>query len=292
MNPGGWRFNTNGRWSAGAAFALATVVAIFSGCGSKPDTSAKPGGAAAGNAVRESPHAVEASAKTPAKKPATAADLYAQHCAACHGTKGDATGLAAKFLFPKPRDFRSGKFRLVSTSNGIPTPDDIMAVVRRGMPGSSMPPWAHLGDDAVKILVEHVLALRRDGAREIAKAAAAESDDELSEEDLQAIVTGLTTPGGVVAVPDLGKPTPQAWAHGKELYATKGCIQCHGATGKGDGQQQMVDSEGLPTRPRDLSRGIFKGSPDAASMWRRIASGMPGTPLPSSQSLTPPKSAP
>ena len=150
-----------------------------------------------------------------------------------------------------------------------------------------MPPWTHLGEDAIKMLAEHVLTLRRDGAREIAKAAAAESDDELSEEDLQAIVTGLTTPGEVVAVTDLGKPTPQAVAHGKELYATKGCIQCHGAAGKGDGQQQMVDSEGLPTRPRDLSRGIFKGSPDATSVWRRIALGMPGTPMPSSQSLTP-----
>lgn len=281
------RCNSRGCCSAAATFALATAVILLSGCGTKPDARTNQDGVADRNAVTENPDVVEVSSDMPVKKPATAAELYAQHCAACHGTKGDATGLAAKFVFPKPRDFRSGKFRLVSTSNGIPTPDDIVAVVRRGMPGSSMPPWVHLGDEAIKMLTEHVLTLRRDGAREILKAAAAESDDEMSEEELQGIVTRLTTPGEVVAVPDLGKPTSQAVAHGKELYATKGCLQCHGATGKGDGQQQMVDAEGLPTRPRDFTRGIFKGSPDAVSVWRRIASGMPGTPMPSSQSLTP-----
>src|SRR5262249_6171606 len=72
---------------------------------------------------------------------------------------------------------------------------------------------------------------------------------------------------------------------------TKACNQCHGATGRGDGQQQMVDSEGLPTRPRDLTRGVFKGSPDPASIWRRIALGMPGSPMPSSQNLIPQETA-
>ena len=70
--------------------------------------------------------------------------LYAQHCAACHGQNGDGQGVAAAYLFPKPRDFRAGRFRLVSTTNGIPTLEDIEAVLQRGMPGSSMPPWAHL----------------------------------------------------------------------------------------------------------------------------------------------------
>jgi mono/diheme cytochrome c family protein len=195
--------------------------------------------------------------------------------------------LAAQFVFPKPRDFRSGRFRLVSTSNGVPTMDDIRAVLRRGMPGSSMPPWPHLSDDAVKRLAEHIISLRQEGIRESLVAAAAESGDEISEEDLRDAIGRLTTPGDLVTAVDLGDPTPESIAHGKELYATKACAQCHGTSGKGDGQQQMVDSEGLPTRPRDLTRGIFKGSPDPASVWRRISLGMPGTPMPSSQSLTP-----
>jgi DMSO reductase family type II enzyme heme b subunit len=261
------------RWATGATLAL-VAVANFSGCGTKPDTNAKQVGAAA-----EKPAVVGMSA--------TGADLYAQHCAACHGPKGDGKGLAAQFVFPKPRDFRSGRFRLISTSNGVPTFEDIRTVLRRGMPGSSMPPWPQFSDDAVRLLAEHIISLRREGIRETLLAEAADSGDEISAEDLQETVDRLTTPGELAAAVDLGDPTPESISHGKELYATKACLQCHGPSGKGDGQQQMVDSEGLPTRPRDLTRGIFKGSPDPASVWRRISLGMPGTPMPSSQSLTP-----
>jgi mono/diheme cytochrome c family protein len=270
-----WRFGASSPRGIGVAFAISVAIAAQIGCQNKQPT------------ATTTPSADTKKSTVKSDKPITGTELYAQHCAACHGAKGDGKGLAATFVFPKPRDFRSGRFRLVSTSNGVPTLDDISAVLRRGMPGSSMPPWAHLGDNTVKLLAEQVLAMRREGAREIPLAAAAESGDELSEEELKVIVSRLTTPGDVVDVVDLGTPTPESLARGKELYATKGCIACHGTTGKGDGVQQMVDSEGLPTRARDLTRGIFKGSPDPASVWRRIWSGMPGTPMPASQSLTP-----
>lgn len=53
-------------------------------------------------------------------------DLYVQHCAACHG--GNGRGVAAAYLFPKPRDLRAGRFRLVSTANNVPTPEDLDAM--------------------------------------------------------------------------------------------------------------------------------------------------------------------
>lgn len=74
----------------------------------------------------------------------TGEQLFAVHCAGCHGVKGDGKGLASAFLFPKPRDFRAGKFRLVSSDNGVPSDADLDSVIRRGMPGSSMPPWPNL----------------------------------------------------------------------------------------------------------------------------------------------------
>jgi DMSO reductase family type II enzyme heme b subunit len=49
----------------------------------------------------------------------------------------------------------------------------------------------------------------------------------------------------------------------------------------------MVDAEGMPTSPRDFTLGIFKGNHDTASLYRRIAYGMPGTPMPSSSTMTP-----
>lgn len=280
MQPGRWQFEMSFHWAVGATLAVVAVLS-FAGC-TKPDAKSERGGAAA-----EKPDAAKMPPETAVGMPTTGADLYAQHCAACHGPKGDGKGLAAQFVFPKPRDFRSGRFRLVSTSNGVPTFEDIRTVLRRGMPGSSMPPWPQFSDDTVKLLAEHIISLRREGIRETLLAEAADSGDEISAEDMQETVDRLTTPGELAAAVDLGDPTPESISHGKELYATKACLQCHGPSGKGDGQQQMVDSEGLPTRPRDLTRGIFKGSPDPASVWRRISLGMPGSPMPSSQSLTP-----
>ena len=230
-------------------------------------------------------------AREPAAGPVEAAkrteQLFARNCAACHGENGDGQGLAAQFLFPKPRDLRAGRFRLVSTSNGVPTLDDMIAVLRRGMPGSSMPPWSHLGDEQIRQLAEHVLGLRRQGAKEILLAALDDSGDELPPEEVDEIVAQLTTPSEVVPVSGLAQATPESVARGKELYVSKACVQCHGAKGKGDGQEKMVDAEGLPTRPRDFTQGVFKGNTDPASIWRRISMGMPGTPMPSSPNLSP-----
>lgn len=244
----------------------------------------------------EPPTAAETPA--PAVVAATPADgktLYARHCAACHGEQGDGQGVAAAWLFPKPRDFRSGKFRLVSTTNSAPTRDDLHAVLLRGMPGSSMPPWEHLTLAERDLLVDEVLRLYREGARHLYLALLKEQegleDDELEDPEIQeeadAFVTRRTAPGEAATVPEMAPADEAAVARGKALYASQGCAACHGDTGKGDGQQQMVDDEKLPTRPRDLTQGIFKGGHDPASVYRRIAYGMPGTPMPSSSKMTP-----
>ena len=51
----------------------------------------------------------------------------------------------------------------------------------------------------------------------------------------------------------------------------------------------MFDDEGYPTRPRDLTGGIYKGGHDPASLFLRVARGMPGTPMPSAPTLTEPQ---
>jgi DMSO reductase family type II enzyme heme b subunit len=230
-------------------------------------------------------------ATTPEQGP----QLYARHCAACHGERGDGKGLAAAFLFPKPRDFRAGRFRLVSTNNHVPTREDLQAVLLRGMPGSAMPSWAHLTQKERDALVDEVMRIRREGAREayIQKLKADEglTDKELAADDVQKetqdYVKEMTTPGQGTQVPDIKPATADAIKRGREIYAKFACIQCHGETGRGDGQQEMFDEEKMPTRPRDFTLGIFKGNPDPASLYRRVAYGMPGTPMPASSTMTP-----
>jgi DMSO reductase family type II enzyme heme b subunit len=219
----------------------------------------------------------------------TGAELYLQHCAGCHGERGDGKGVAAFVLFPKPRDFRTGRFRLVSTENQAPSAEDIDAVIKRGMPGSSMPAWPNLSESERQLLVAEVQKFYREGARDsyIAQLKEAEGDDfEVDAEEADAFAESRTAPGEVVESPKIPAADEASIARGREIYVRQACASCHGATGKGDGQQQMADSEGLPTRPRDLTRGIFKGSDDPQAVFLRLKIGMPGTPMPASGNLT------
>ena len=129
--------------------------------------------------------------------------LYLQHCAACHGERGDGQGIAARFLYPKPRDFQSGRFRLISTANMVPTRDDLLAVLRRGMPGSSMPSWEHLSDKDRNLLVDEILKMRHDGLHDQIVARLKEDDDEVVEADVLADVERRTTPSEVLMTPEL-----------------------------------------------------------------------------------------
>jgi len=177
----------------------------------------------------------------------------------------------------------------------VPTREDLQGVLLRGMPGSSMPAWAHLTQTELDLLVDEVMRMRSDGARDsyIATLKTDEglTDEELAAEDVQAeiqdYVKEMTTPGEGTQVPDIKAATAEDVARGREVYTKFACIQCHGDTGRGDGQQEMVDDEKMPTSPRDFTLGIFKGNPDTAALYRRIAYGMPGTPMPGSSTMTP-----
>lgn len=231
--------------------------------------------------------------KTPAAS-TPAQQLYAQHCAGCHGVNGAGDGIAAAFLFPKPRNFRIGKFRLASTDNSVPSEADLDALLVRGMPGSSMPPWPHLTREDRALLIQEIYRLTKDGARDrylaSLKTDQGLTDDEIRAEDVQTEIEdfakGRVTPGARAAIPVIADADPAAIARGKQHFAAQGCASCHGAEGKGDGAKKMTDDEGFPTRPRDLTRGIYKGGHDPSSVFLRIARGMPGTPMPSSPSLT------
>jgi Cytochrome C oxidase, cbb3-type, subunit III len=66
--------------------------------------------------------------------------LYLKNCSQCHGEKGDGEGYAAPHLRPRPRNFTSGKFKIRTTPSGaLPTHDDLVNIIRRGMPYTSMP---------------------------------------------------------------------------------------------------------------------------------------------------------
>jgi mono/diheme cytochrome c family protein len=217
--------------------------------------------------------------------------LYANYCSGCHGEKGDGKGLAARFLNPKPRDFGEARFRLATTMNAIPSDDDLKAVIRNGMPGSAMFAFGHLPDDDIQALVVQVRRLLRQGQESRLRQSAIDQGEDIDPAELSETLDRQTRPGDPVIVPDqFPEPTKESIARGAELYANRaraGCVACHGETGKGDGVQEQRNDDGMPTRPRDFTRGIFKSGRDRRQLYARISRGLPGTPMPGTSSTTP-----
>lgn len=196
--------------------------------------------------------------------------LYEQQCAACHGTNGDGNGPAAAWLYPKPRDFSAGQFKIKSTpGRSMPTDEDLLRSITRGLPGSSMPGFGYLKETELQDLVryvKHLTAYMDDSGKRINRFE-------------EASVTGaLAQP---VPVPPEPAATVQVITQGREVYERMQCSLCHGETGAGDGPQvpTLKDYTGLPAPPRDFNTGLFRRGHTGADLYLRIHNGLPGTPM-------------
>lgn len=219
-------------------------------------------------------------------RPATsAADLYAQHCSGCHGPRGGGDGRGARHLFPPVRDFRTERFRLASSVNGVASLDDVAAVIQRGMPGTSMRAYGELSPEQRVLLAREVLRLQREGRQEQLIRSAADEGDEIDKDEIQQMLDSWTTPGPAVSVPAIGPSDPQAVARGKDQYFALGCHNCHGDDGTGATDLPCYDERGRAATPRDLVHDPFKGGLEPESLYLRLFVGMPGTAHPSSSSV-------
>jgi cytochrome c len=182
------------------------------------------------------------------------AALYARLCAPCHGVDGRGDGEGAYLLVTPPRNFHTARYRLVSTWTHRPTDDDLFETITRGIPGTPMPSWASLPEADRRALVGIIK-----GFADQPWASPAPDD----------VIVVPTEPSGAASDP----------GRGAALYRDA-CATCHGPNGHGDGRSDLRDDDGSPIRPRDFSRGAFKGERVPSALYRRIVAGMPGTPMP------------
>jgi len=183
--------------------------------------------------------------------------LYEKKCAVCHGTDGRGDGSAAYLLYPKPRDFTSGRFKIRSTPT-LPTDEDLFRVITNGIAGTSMPSWAPLTEQDRWTLVAYVKSL--------------------------APIFKTQPVGEPVAIPKPPPRTRELLALGKKFYKEAGCFDCHGTSGKGDGPAaaSLKDEWGYPIVPYDLTiPGKMKGGSTVRDIYRTLQVGIGGTPMPS-----------
>jgi cytochrome c oxidase cbb3-type subunit 2 len=202
-------------------------------------------------------------------------DLYRIFCANCHGTEGNGDGLAAPFLVDEsqPRAFRPGLYRVRSTLD-LPTDDDLLGVITHGMPGSAMPDFSHLPEEARRSLATFVQGFARiveDGI----------TADPFAETARVAWAVDGSPP---VDDPLLGR--------GEELLVSLRCGDCHGSDQRGRRAQDLgmdwSDEAGRPIPwATDLLHGRFKGGETAEDLYLRLSLGMGGSPMPAFADVLP-----
>jgi mono/diheme cytochrome c family protein len=198
-----------------------------------------------------------------AAPPVTRADpatIYQERCAVCHGAAGRGDGPAAGMLTPPPRDFTSGAYKLRSTPSGaLPTAEDVVRTIRRGVPGTSMPAFGDLlAAGAIVGLARHVVAWAP--ARPVAPA----------------LEVPREAPGATVA-------------RGARVYADAGCESCHGPDGRGTAWRPPREGLDAPRAPTRLDEPwTFAGGDGERAIALRILTGLDGTAMPAYvDSLTP-----
>ncbi|HVY62482.1 MAG TPA: c-type cytochrome, partial [Planctomycetota bacterium] len=190
--------------------------------------------------------------------------VYLAQCAVCHGIEGDGAGFLAAGFDVKPRDFRQARYKFRSTQTGqLPTIADIERTIRVGVPGTTMPAWGQfLTDEQIHDVARYLVVFSE---RFVEAWKAREQPDALAIGSQPGDLTALASRGAAV------------WKENQ-------CALCHGEGGFGNGPSAatLVDSWDQPIRPANLTyKWTFKNGHEPGDIYRTIAGGLNGTPMPS-----------
>ncbi len=186
-------------------------------------------------------------------------EVYMKRCAHCHGEEGDGLGAAAERMYPLPRDFTYGVFKYKTThaDDEFPTDEDLRRTIIDGLPGTSMPAWKGILNEAEIAGLIHLI--KQFGAWD-------EEEVEHAPIDEGTAVT----------------PSPESIAKGEKLFV-KACVQCHGEKGRGNvtSGKKLKDDWENRIWPRNLTRPeSWRATATARDVFQRISAGLRGTPMP------------
>jgi mono/diheme cytochrome c family protein len=205
--------------------------------------------------------------------------VYGDYCAGCHGEKGDGEGPAARFLEPKPRDFRLGRVKFASVEGGSsPRDEDYLRILDSGLMGTAMPRFNLLPLEQKRAVVTYLKTFYPEAHEDPPGAPVSAGQDPWTQD----------RPGGIAA--------------GKVAYYTVAtCWSCHPAY-ESEADILKIFSEaaleppslrpnirepetkesnwGAPIKAPDFLADRIKTGFDVESIARVIASGVGGTAMP------------
>jgi DMSO reductase family type II enzyme heme b subunit len=194
--------------------------------------------------------------------------VYFKKCVWCHGPEGAGDGPGALRLWPRPRNFNQGTFKIRTTASGeLPTDDDLFLTVTNGLPGSAMPAWDGILTEEQRRAVVAFVKTKLIQDRNF-------QDTEFEEFHI------LKLEGQVPS-------SSESIERGREVFNTTGkCVQCHGNEGRGNGNLTQKDDWGFPIFPANLHqcwnfRGNRRDAYNPANVFREVSTGLNGTPMPS-----------
>lgn len=207
--------------------------------------------------------------------------VYFTKCVWCHGVDGAGDGPAADRLWPRPRNFNQGTFKIRHTASGelplfdarkpIKGQNDLYETVTHGLPGSAMPPWEGILTDEQRLQVLAFVTTQLVKDRKF--------DDK--ETETQTVLNWDEILKTQV------KYSPESIEKGKQLVVDKKCVECHGLEGRGDGNAfNLKDDWGFPIQPANWHKcWNFRGSRqdpyNVLNIFRTFSTGINGTPMPS-----------
>lgn len=197
-------------------------------------------------------------------------EVYERRCAGCHGVEGDGNGPAATFMYSnRPRNFTQAVYKFRSTpSDSLPTDGDFLRTLTRGIRGTSMPSW-HMLSEKARLSVIQYIKYRL-------------SVDMSDPEDPYSVFVE-EEPAPPIHIPRPPEPSLDMIVRGEQIWQEAGCLECHGAGGRGDGVKSagLEDDYLFPILPANLTSGQLKSGPLVSDIFRTVSNGLSGTPMPS-----------
>jgi mono/diheme cytochrome c family protein len=205
--------------------------------------------------------------------------VYFTKCVWCHGVDGAGDGPGADRLWPRPRNFNQGTFKIRHTASGelplfdakkpVEAQNDLFATVTHGLPGSAMPPWEGILTEEQRLQVLSFVTTQLVKDRKFTDAKS-ESQTVLQMAELKPIAA-----------------SEESLKKGAELIVEKKCVECHGMEGRGDGNAfNLKDDWGFSIQPANWHKcWNFRGSRqdpyNVNNIFRTFSTGVNGTPMPS-----------